>query len=51
VGMDPRRHGYFYDRKTMKPVTHAKHVVQIGPLVLAHKPTYGEEILMPKEAP
>ena len=42
VGMDPRRHGYFYDRKTLKPVTHAKHVVQIGPLVLAHKPTYGE---------
>jgi hypothetical protein len=42
VGMDPRRHGYFYDRKTMKPVTSAKHVVQIGPLVLAHKPTYGE---------
>jgi hypothetical protein len=42
VGMDPRRHGYFYDRKTMKPVKHAKHVVQIGPLVLAHKPTYGE---------
>jgi hypothetical protein len=42
VGMDPRRHGYFYDRKTMQPVTHAKHVVQIGPLVLAHKPTYGK---------
>lgn len=42
VGMDPRRHGYFYDRKTLKPVTHSKHVVQIGPLVLAHKPTYGE---------
>jgi len=42
VGMDPRRHGYFYDRKTLQPVTHAKHVVQIGPLVLAHKPTYGE---------
>jgi hypothetical protein len=42
VGMDPRRHGYFYDRKTMQPVTHSKHVVQIGPLVLAHKPTYGE---------
>jgi hypothetical protein len=41
VGMDPRRHGFFYDRKTLKPVTHAKHVVQIGPLVLAHKPTYG----------
>jgi hypothetical protein len=42
VGMDPRRHGFFYDRKTLRPVTHAKHVVQIGPLVLAHKPTYGE---------
>ena len=42
VGMDPRRHGYFYDRKTMKPVTHSAHVVQIGPLVLAHKPTYGK---------
>ena len=42
VGLDPRRHGFFYDRKTMKPVTHSAHVVQIGPLVLAHKPTYGE---------
>ena len=42
VGMDPRRHGFFYDRKSMKPVTHSAHVVQIGPLVLAHKPTYGK---------
>jgi hypothetical protein len=42
VGMDPRRHGFFYDRKTMKPVAHSAHVVQIGPLVLAHKPTYGK---------
>lgn len=42
VGMDPRRHGFFYDRKTMKPVTSSAHVVQIGPLVLAHKPTYGK---------
>jgi len=42
VGMDPRRHGFFYDRKTMKPITHSAHVVQIGPLVLAHKPTYGK---------
>ena len=42
VGFDPRRHGFFYDRKTMKPVTHSAHVVQIGPLVLAHKPTYGK---------
>lgn len=42
IGMDPRRHGFFYNRKTMKPVTHSAHVVQIGPLVLAHKPTYGK---------
>jgi len=42
VGMDPRRHGFFYDRKTMQPVTHSAHVVQIGPLVLAHKPKYGK---------
>jgi hypothetical protein len=42
VGMDPRRHGFFYDRKTMKPITHSAHVVQIGPLVLAHNPTYGK---------
>ena len=42
VGMDPRRHGFFYDRKTLKPVTSSAHVVQIGPLVLAHKPTYGK---------
>ena len=42
VGFDPRRHGFFYDRKTMKPVAQSGHVVQIGPLVLAHKPTYGK---------
>jgi hypothetical protein len=42
VGMDPRRHGFFYDRKTMKPVTHSEHVVQIGPLVLAKNPKYGK---------
>ena len=42
VGMDPRRHGFFYDRKTMQPVTHSEHVVQIGPLVLAKKPKYGK---------
>ncbi len=42
VGMDPRRHGYFYDRKTMKPVSHSEHVVQIGPLVLAKNPKYGK---------
>ena len=42
VGYDPRRHGHFYDRKTLQPVTHSPHVVQIGPLALAHKPVYGK---------
>jgi hypothetical protein len=35
VGMDPERHGYFYDRRTMQPVIEAEEVIQIGPLVLA----------------
>jgi hypothetical protein len=43
VGMDPERHGYFYDRRTMKPVTAAEEAIQIGPLVLARKPQYGNK--------
>jgi hypothetical protein len=43
VGMDPRRRDYFYSRKdSRKPVTHAEHVLQIGPLVLAKNPVYGK---------
>jgi hypothetical protein len=48
VGYDPRRHGDFYDRETMEPVTHSEHVVQIGPLVLAKKPKYGKRELYKK---
>jgi len=43
VGYDPERHGYFYDRTTMEPITGAQEVLQIGPLVLAKKPTYGKK--------
>jgi len=43
VGYDPERHGYFYDRSTMKPVQGAEEVIQIGPLVLAKKPIYGKK--------
>lgn len=43
VGMDPERHGYFYDRTTMEPITHAEEALQIGPLVLAKKPVYGKK--------
>ena len=48
IGYDPRRHGDFYDRETMQPVTHAEHVVQIGPLVLAKKPKYGKRTVYAK---
>ena len=43
VGYDPERHGYFYDRATMEPIEGAEEVIQIGPLVLAKKPVYGEK--------
>lgn len=42
VGYDPERHGYFYDRETMSPIVSADEVIQIGPLVLAKKPKYGD---------
>jgi hypothetical protein len=42
VGYDPERHGYFYDRETMSPIVSADEVIQIGPLVLAKKPQYGD---------
>lgn len=41
VGMNPKRHSYFYDRKTGEPLVSAAHVIQIGGMVLAHKPVYG----------
>jgi len=43
VGMDPERHGYFYDRKTQRPVVSAQEALQVGPLVLARKPVYGDK--------
>ena len=43
IGYDPERHGYFYDRASMEPVHGAEEVIQIGPLVLAKKPTYGKK--------
>jgi hypothetical protein len=43
VGMDPRRHQYFYNRTTMEPVVGADEVIQIGPLVLAKNPVYASK--------
>jgi hypothetical protein len=43
VGMDPRRHSYFYTRDDrMMPVTNADEVLQIGPVVYAKNPKVGE---------
>jgi hypothetical protein len=43
VGMDPRRHQYFYDRTSKEPVVSADEVIQIGPLVLAKNPIYASK--------
>ena len=43
VGMDPERHSYFYDRATQEPIISAEQVLQVGPLVLARNPTYGDK--------
>ena len=42
VGYNPQRASYFYDRATGLPVLNAEEVVQVGPLVLAKKPTMGK---------
>jgi hypothetical protein len=43
VGMDPTRHAYFYDRATLQPVVSADEAIQVGPLVLAKNPVYGNK--------
>jgi hypothetical protein len=45
VGIDPERHGYYYNRATMEPIIKADEVIQIGPLVLAKNP-----VTAPKES-
>lgn len=43
VGMNPFRHSYFYDRSNNmgKPINSASEVVQVGGLVYAKNPVYG----------
>jgi hypothetical protein len=43
VGFDPERHSYFYDRMTTQPVIGADMVVQVGPLLLAKNPVFGNK--------
>lgn len=44
VGMNPFRHSYFYDRNTDigRPIVSADEVIQVGGLVYAKNPVYGE---------
>lgn len=43
VGMDPERHSYFYDRANMRPVESAEQIIQVGALVMAKNPVYGDK--------
>jgi hypothetical protein len=43
AGMDPERHGYFYDRANMEPIVAGEEALQVGPLVLVKKPKYGSK--------
>lgn len=40
VGMNPVRGSFFYDKKTFQPVGETEQVLQVGPVVLAKRPTY-----------
>lgn len=44
VGMNPFRHSYFYDRNDQigRPIKSADEVIQVGGLVYAKNPVYGE---------
>ncbi len=44
VGFDPTRHGYFYDRKTEKPVVAASEMYQVGNFLLAKNAQFGHEV-------
>lgn len=54
VGMNPLRHSFFYDKTDERPVVSAEQVLQIGGLVLAKNPVYGnanEYLFQGKDAP
>ena len=42
IGMNPYKHSYFYDKRTMEPILTANEVIQVGPLVLAKNVTRGK---------
>lgn len=42
VGMDPKRHAFFYDRKTERPIVGGSRAIQVGSLVLIKDPVYDD---------
>ena len=42
VGMDPKRHAFFYDRKTERPIIGGSRAIQVGSLVLIKDPVYDD---------
>lgn len=42
VGMDPRRHSYFYDRSNRRPVIGGSRAIQVGGLILLKDPKYAK---------
>lgn len=42
VGMNPVRHSFFYDKTTQTPVESAEMVIQVGGMVLAKNPVFGD---------
>jgi len=40
VGMDPRRHSYFYNRENRRPVKSGSRAIQIGGLIFLKDPVY-----------
>lgn len=42
VGMDPRRHQYFYNRANRRPVKSGSRAIQIGGLIFVKDPVYGK---------
>ncbi|MBU6382578.1 MAG: hypothetical protein KGR21_09265 [Proteobacteria bacterium] len=42
VGMDPKKHSYFYDKRTDKPVTGGSESFSVGNTVFVKDPVYGK---------
>jgi hypothetical protein len=43
VGMDPKRHAFFYDRKTEQPIVGGSRAIQVGSVVLIKDPVYDDD--------